>query len=66
MFERDTIILVVDIICVTVLGVVLSFSTPANPEMFHAIFGILGTIAGAAGRTVIPSSQLYKKIRRKS
>ena len=55
MFERDTIILVVDIICITVLGVVLSFSTPAHPEMFTVIFGLLATIAGAAGRTVVPS-----------
>ena len=62
MFDRDTIILVVDIICITILGVVLSFSNPTHPDMFYSIFGLLGTIAGAAGRTVIPATRLYKKI----
>ena len=51
---KDTIVLVVDIICITVLGIVVGFNKPANPDIFYAIFGILSAIAGASGRTVIP------------
>ena len=62
---KDTIVLVVDVICITVLGIVLAFNEIAHPEMFYSIFGLLGTIAGAAGRTVVPNvaRAIIKKMR---
>lgn len=56
---RSAIVLIVDIICITVLGIVLAYHRPAVPEAFYAVFGLLGTVAGAAGRTVVPYA-LYR------
>jgi len=49
---RSEVVLVVAIVCLTLLGIAVSYTQPEGSKLLYAIIGIIGAIAGVGGTLV--------------
>ena len=60
---KSEVVLVVAIVCLTILGIVVSYTQPEGSRLLYAIIGIIAAIVGAGGALVVP--KVISKLRRR-
>lgn len=60
---KSEVVLVVAIVCLTLLGIVVSYTQPEGSKLLYAIIGIIAAIAGVGGALVVP--KIISKLRRR-
>jgi len=51
---KSELLLAVGLICLMILGVVISYTQPEGSKLLYAIIGIIATICGVGGTLVVP------------
>jgi len=59
---RSEVVLVVAIVCLMILGIVISYTQPEGSKLLYAIIGIIGAIVGVGGALVVP--KIISKLRK--
>ena len=60
---KSEVVLIVAIVCLMILGIVISYTQPEGAKLLYAIVGIIAAIAGVGGALVVP--KIISKLRKR-